>query len=151
VHVWVINPRGELLIQQRAKKLVFDDCWEVSIGGGLAAGEVPAAAAARELQEELGLVVSPDDLDDLGEWPMPKRIPERDQMTYEFSCTFLLHRDVDLAKLKLEPKEVVDVAWLSLKDLEAKINDATEYKKWVPHPRDYYLNVIKLIRQKTTK
>ena len=148
VHVWVVNSRGELLTQQRAKKLVFDDCWDVSVGGGLTSGERPAESAVRELAEELGLIVTEADLEDLGEWPMPKFIPERNQTTHEFSRTFLLRRDVDLATLTLEPREVVQSAWLPLDELEAQITNAKTYPDWVPHPREYYLGVLSLIHQK---
>jgi 16S rRNA (adenine1518-N6/adenine1519-N6)-dimethyltransferase len=59
VHVFVVNSAGQLLLQQRsAAKDEFPLCYTSSASGHLAAGEDYAAAAARELQEELGLALA---------------------------------------------------------------------------------------------
>jgi isopentenyl-diphosphate delta-isomerase type 1 len=55
VHVFVVNARGELLLQQRsATKESYPGYWDASVGGQVAAGESYLAAARRELFEELG-------------------------------------------------------------------------------------------------
>ena len=55
VHVCVFDSQGRLLIQQRAKKkYVWPELWDVSIGGGVDAGETSRQGAEREFQEELG-------------------------------------------------------------------------------------------------
>lgn len=55
VHVFVINARGELLLQQRsATSATYAGYWDASVGGQVVAGESYLAAALRELSEELG-------------------------------------------------------------------------------------------------
>lgn len=56
VHVFLFNSAGELLLQRRsAEKDEYPLCWTSSASGHLDAGESYAAAAPRELMEELGL------------------------------------------------------------------------------------------------
>jgi isopentenyl-diphosphate delta-isomerase len=56
VHIFVLNSRGELLLQRRsARKDEFPLTLTSSASGHLSAGEDYASAATRELQEELGL------------------------------------------------------------------------------------------------
>lgn len=56
VHVFVFNTRGELLLQLRsASKDEFPLCYTSSASGHLGSGETYAAAAPRELEEELGI------------------------------------------------------------------------------------------------
>jgi 16S rRNA (adenine1518-N6/adenine1519-N6)-dimethyltransferase len=58
VHVWVFNKRGDLLMQQRSmQKDVHPGAWGSSVSGHLDAGEDYAAAAVRELDEEMGIRV----------------------------------------------------------------------------------------------
>lgn len=151
VHVWVVNNEAQLLVQQRAHKGLWDDLWDVSVGGGVSAGEEPIHTAARELDEELGIKVQEQELEVLGRWETTKPLPERGQTAHEFSHTFLLHRDIPLSALVLQPKEVVQVKWLPLDDFQALITDDIEYKKWVPHPKGYYLGVIAAINEMSNK
>ena len=56
VHVWIVDKRGRLLVQQRASgRGIFDNLWDVSVGGGAKTGEPVLEAARREVKEELGL------------------------------------------------------------------------------------------------
>jgi isopentenyl-diphosphate delta-isomerase type 1 len=60
VHVFVFNPGGQFFVQKRsATKDTFPGCYDSSASGHLGSGEEYAACAVRELQEELGLEVSP--------------------------------------------------------------------------------------------
>jgi isopentenyl-diphosphate delta-isomerase type 1 len=55
VHVFILNPRGELLLQCRsATRATYPGYWDASVGGQVATGETYLAAARRELMEELG-------------------------------------------------------------------------------------------------
>jgi len=56
VHVLVFNRGGQLLLQKRSRsKDVAPGTWDTSVGGHVAPGENEAAAALRELSEELGV------------------------------------------------------------------------------------------------
>jgi isopentenyldiphosphate isomerase len=56
VHVFVINPRGDIYLQKRSSaKDVQPGKWDTSVGGHLAPGETYEQAAVRELAEELGI------------------------------------------------------------------------------------------------
>lgn len=58
VHVFVFNKRGDLLLQQRSMlKDEHPGVWGSSVSGHLDAGEDYAAAAVRELDEEMGIAV----------------------------------------------------------------------------------------------
>ena len=56
IHVFVFNKRGDLLLQQRSMfKDVHPGVWDSSVSGHPNAGEDYAAAAVRELGEEMGI------------------------------------------------------------------------------------------------
>ncbi len=56
VHVFVVNRHGELLLQKRSRfKDAHPGVWDSSVAGHLDAGEDYAAAAQRELEEEMGI------------------------------------------------------------------------------------------------
>jgi len=58
VHLLIFNTRGDLFLQKRsARKDTFPGAWDSSAAGHVDQGESYDAAAARELEEELGLVL----------------------------------------------------------------------------------------------
>ena len=63
VHVLLFNGRGEMFVQKRAaSKDTFPRCYDSSASGHVNRGEDYDRCARREIQEELGLVVSPEQL-----------------------------------------------------------------------------------------
>jgi 8-oxo-dGTP diphosphatase len=61
----MVDEAGRVLMQQRSAGGVHGGLWEFP-GGKLELGESPEQAAARELQEELGIVIDPADLMPIG-------------------------------------------------------------------------------------
>lgn len=57
--VILVNPQGQILLQQRDDKpgLPFPNCW-TTFGGAIEDGETPDEAIRRELLEEIGLDLS---------------------------------------------------------------------------------------------
>ena len=56
VHVCIFNREGKMLVQQRQSfKESWPDRWDLTAGGSATAGDSSQAAAARELEEELGI------------------------------------------------------------------------------------------------
>jgi 8-oxo-dGTP diphosphatase len=66
VHVWIRNEDGEYLVQQRARDLDFDPgIWATTVGF-VQAGEDSISGAIREASEELGVRLSPTQLEQFG-------------------------------------------------------------------------------------
>ena len=124
VHVCVFDSRGRLLIQQRTpEKSIFPNLWDVSVGGGVDAGESSRRGAEREVREELG---DPLDLGGL-----------RPSVTVNFDGGFddfyLLTRDLRLEDLTLQKEEVRAVRWASLEE----ILDLLGQGVFVPYPEGF--------------
>ncbi|MCI9234099.1 MAG: NUDIX domain-containing protein [Bacilli bacterium] len=63
VHIWIINEKGEILLQRRcATKDSDPNMLDISCAGHLSSGDSSLEGALRELKEELNLVVSSDEL-----------------------------------------------------------------------------------------
>lgn len=61
VHIWIRNRKGEYLISQRsADRPTCPLMWEC-VGGSVVKGEDSLTGALRETQEEVGLILSPED------------------------------------------------------------------------------------------
>ena len=124
VHVCVFDHQGRLLIQQRSKeKGAWGGYWDVSIGGGVDAGETSREGAEREFLEELGY---PLDL-----------TGRRPHVTVNFGGGFddfyLLVKDLDLQKLTLQKEEVQQVRWATREEVLAML-DADEF---IRYPRSF--------------
>lgn len=95
VQVTLVDPRGRVLMQERDEHApVWPEMWCFP-GGGREPGEEPVDAAVRELAEETGVVVAPEDLTDLGLF----ELVTDDRGTFHFHAfvarTTLNDRDVE--------------------------------------------------------
>ena len=124
VHVCVFDRRGRLLIQQRAaEKFIFPNLWDVSVGGGVDAGETSRRGAEREVREELGVSL---DLSGL-----------RPSVTVNFDGGFddfyILTKDLSIEGLTLQEEEVQAVRWASLEE----ILDMLGRGAFIPYPEGF--------------
>lgn len=124
VHVCVFDRRGRLLIQQRTRsKFIFPNLWDVSVGGGVDAGETSRQGAEREFREELGVSL---DLSGL-----------RPSVTVNFDGGFddfyILTKDLSLEGLTLQEEEVQAVRWASLEE----ILDMLGRGAFIPYPESF--------------
>ena len=134
VHVCAFDSRGRLLIQRRTEeKRVWPGRWDVSVGGGVDAGETSRQAAEREFHEELGI---PLDL-----------TGRRPSLTVNFDAGFddyyILCQDLDLSQLVLQPAEVRAVRWASLEELEEMVEDG----RFIPYPKSFLRFLYDMRRQ----
>ena len=79
----LIDPAGRVLMQQRPVHRAHGGLWEFP-GGKVEAGEGPSAALVREIDEELGLIVAPEDL-------FPISFAAREDQTGERPLVLLLY------------------------------------------------------------
>ncbi len=131
VHVSVFNSKGEMLIQQRAdRKYKWPNLWDISVGGGVVAGETSQMGAQRELFEELGI---DHDFSDA-----------RPHLTVNFKGGFddhyLVNFDVDISDIKMQTEEVKAVKWASKEEIEKLIDEG----KFIPYSKHIILALFEL-------
>lgn len=118
VHIWILNSRGEVLIQKRsARKLTSPNLWVMSCEGHLAAGDSSEETVLKELHEELGLSIEPADIEFLYGY---KRKSITNNGTYfgnHFIDVFLIRSDFNVADLKLQEEEVAEVRWIKIDEM----------------------------------
>ncbi len=109
VHIFVINSRGKIYLQQRSHlKDVSPLKWDSSAAGHLDAGESYAASAIRELNEEIGIEVTATEL--------AAEIPAGDNTDHEFVELRLAKHD---GPIRCLPEEIATGEWFIPEDIDA--------------------------------
>ena len=100
IEVFTFDPDGKLLLSRRHPDKKYPLLWE-GTGGSILAGEMSREGAVRELQEELGLCVLPEQL---------RFVTTIKRETYFLDLyVYTSERSIDLKQLSLQIDEVVDV------------------------------------------
>lgn len=114
MEVWIVNSKGEVLIQERSQDCeILPGVWGLTTGR-MVAGEDTRSGCIRELREELGLAVQPEQLQFL------RRILRQDG-THLIWDIYLLQMDVPVSQLKLQSEEVSGTKWADLAALRRLI------------------------------
>jgi isopentenyldiphosphate isomerase len=146
-HIWIYNSKGEILLQKRAAiKNYFPSLFDISAAGHISSGEEPLDCAARETEEELGIKISKDDLDFIGEIKMS--IPLNGYFNNEYYYVYLFKWDGDINDLKLQKTEVDYVTFIFADELKEEIDNNSTYKKYVSHKKEYYYKVISEVKKR---
>lgn len=124
VHVCLFDGRGRMLIQRRTEnKHIWPGLWDVTVGGGVDAGETTRQGAEREVREELGY---PLDLTGV-----------RPSVTVNFDGGFddffIVEREVELDTLTLQADEVSAVRWAAREELLAMVDGGS----FIPYPKSF--------------
>jgi len=119
-HVWLLRKKQgkvQILLQKRSEiKESFPGCYDISSAGHIPAGMDFVESAIRELQEELGISVSNEDLVFCGD-----RTVIWDDSFYgrpfhdrQYSRVFILWWDMDEEEFIVQKEEVDSVHWMDL-------------------------------------
>lgn len=131
VHTWIMNSKGEFLIQKRSpNKKTFPNMWSQT-GGGVDEGETTLQAALRECNEELGISI---DLNNIELILSFKR-------KFDFVDVWLVKQDIDISDIVLQEEEVSDVKWASID----KIRELMKTDKLAKSIEIYFNMFINLI------
>lgn len=122
VHICIFNKKGEMLIQQRqSTKKSWPNAWDITLGGGVQAGENSRQAAKRELGEELGIDYDFSNV--------------RPYMTINFDNGFddfyLIEKDISLVEVAFKDNEVQAVKWAT-KDEILKMIESKDFIGYYP-------------------
>lgn len=126
VHVWVVRPNGELLIQKRAAdKDNHPNKWDISAAGHVSAGEGAVLSAQREVEEEIGLPLTEDQLEYIGTLTLDSALNGGTYLNREYNDVYLVQFDGELTDLNRQVEEVQELRFIHW----------TELRQWVAEKR----------------
>jgi isopentenyl-diphosphate Delta-isomerase len=146
VHVYVYNivdNEPQILVHLRSpRKDLYPNTWDPVLGGHIKAGSNPTKTVIDELSDEVGLLVSPDDLI-VG--PVMKADKGRDK---EFNHIFLC-RFPSGSSVNFKDNEVQEVKWMGFDKVLQNIKDFPS--RWRPSLNEFstaYLAIKPLLTGK---
>lgn len=133
-HIWIENDNKELLVQKRnPNKKTFPNLWAISVAGHVDSGETSMSAAIRELKEEVNLDVQEDELEYL--FTIKRVQPNGDKDLCVFDDVYLLHKNIDVDKTKLQVEELTDIKYVYYQYLENIFKEGD--KDYVPYTEEH--------------
>lgn len=110
VDVWIRNSAGKYLITKRTPNKTFPNLWTTT-GGAAIKGDDSLQAALREVKEEIGIKLNPDN----GKHLLTKRRTKT--VNSSFKDIWLFAEDVDITNVIHQPEEVSASRWASRKEI----------------------------------
>ncbi|OIQ30291.1 MAG: hydrolase [Bacteroidetes bacterium MedPE-SWsnd-G2] len=148
VHIWLYTKNGEVLLQQRAKsKLICPNLWDVSAAGHIAFGESLIEGGLRELEEEIGVALTPNNLFKIG---INKCMQTYDNgiIDNEFHHVYIAEFNSDISKLQLQEEEVQAVKLVTIPEFKSLLENSKQNSHFIESNRAYYEFVIEAIQKK---
>ena len=140
VSVFPINDKGEVLLQKRAAtKKLNPNMWG-SCAGHVDSGEGLEESALRELEEEIGLKLSIDDLHVLDE----KQVTKSERNSHLTKVYYVYYNGNDF---KIQTEELSEVKWFNIDDIIKMIKDNDKSITFNPD-RIYLFEDLKEITKK---
>ena len=131
VHIWILNSKGELLIQRRSDTRERNPGKWAFTGGGVDSGETSLQGAIRELGEELGMIVKDKEMDFIISF----------KREHVFVDVWLIKKDISVSDLKLQEEEVSEVKWVSIEELTEMIRN-NEFVKSIKLYYELFLHIL---------
>ena len=119
--IWIINSKGEILIQKRSLLKESNPGMWAMTGGSALAGENSLEAIKREALEELGITVREENL----------KLVNTVKGTRCIVDIYILKQDSLIEDIKMQKEEVSDVKWATYGEIENLVaNGKFIKKKW---------------------
>ncbi|MCL2758314.1 MAG: NUDIX domain-containing protein [Alphaproteobacteria bacterium] len=111
--VWLMNARGEFLLQLRAPNVKNPNKWGMSAGGWIDAGESPADTVKRETMEELGIDIPVGQFVFLGDFFNTEN-PEHQTHPH----IYFAKGDWEISDIRFQESEIAAVKYVSLAEIK---------------------------------
>lgn len=122
VYAFIIDKNSNILLQKRsAKKKLWPNMWDVTVGGHVDTGEFGRQSLIREVKEELGIDITDDDIKYLvGSSSINIK---GDIINKHYNECYLITKDIDTSKIKLQEEEVSEVKYFSKEEVLSMIEN----------------------------
>ncbi len=123
VHIWIINDKGDILLQRRcATKDSNPNMLDISSAGHLTAGDDSLSGAIRELKEELNIDIEPNELQFI------KTIKRSSKYTStfinnEFDDLYILRTTKSIDDMKYQEEEISEIFYVPYKEFKNMVNN----------------------------
>ena len=119
---FIFNKNGEVLLQKRSKnKKLWPDLWDITAGGHVLAGEFGYEAIIREVKEELGIELEPENL--LYLVGSTSENIKGDIINRHYNECYVINKDVDIEDIKIQEEEVSEVRWFTKEEILNRIDN----------------------------
>ena len=135
VWIWIINRKGEILLQKRAEtKKWLPNKWDSSATGHIVAGEKIVQGCKREVFEELGIVAKESEFEFWGEYIADS--------VWELGQIYKLENNLDISQMKMQIEEVSELKWINFEDFE-KLFYSDDFVPYDKEYKDFIVDKIK--------
>ena len=130
-HIWIVRKqegRVQILLQKRAKyKDSFPGCYDISSAGHIPAGVGFIESGLRELQEELSITISEEELIECG---LHCTFAENEfhgipYLDNQVAKVFLLWKDKEAEDMILQAEEIESVMWMDFEACKEVVKNHT--------------------------
>jgi len=118
VHIWIVNEKGEVLLQRRSEnKDSNPNKLDISSAGHLEVGDDSKTGAIRELKEELNIDVSENDLEFICTLKEESRYTET-FINNEFDDLYILKTNLKIEDMEFQKEEISEIFYVPYKELK---------------------------------
>lgn len=119
----------EILSQQRSfNKDKNAGLWDMSASGHVPSNESPLNSLLREIEEELGINVTEQELFLLGKF-WRNETYSKDFIENELDYIYVCEKDLPINKITIQKEEVEDVQWISTDNFKILLNNGNAVKR----------------------
>lgn len=120
VHIWIINNKGDILLQRRcASKDSHPNMLDISSAGHLQAGDDSLTGAVREIKEELNLDISPNEL----QFITTLKRKSNKSINNEFDDLYILRTNKKIEEMQFQKEEISEIFFVPYKKFKDMVNN----------------------------
>lgn len=146
VGIWIMNEKGEILVQKRsANKKQAPNKWGIT-AGHVDAGQEPSDVVIREVFEEIGLELTKEEIEFLFVAKKHKKFSDT-QYNNNFQYIYFAKTNKKIEEYVIQEEELSELKYISIEELEKVIENKDE--KYTFSKSEYFGILMKILKEKS--